>query len=1107
MDDPRKQLLDDSPPKPVRSGPNRAVMTIAAAVILGILMLVVVFNLDSQRDAGIDDDFDDLRELVAPRQLTDQDRSRGDIDFQRGFQAELARGGWVQIADRETGQLQQQYRCERLDPNPEGLGAGWLRLDRPEMEIYLTGDRVVTLTGQTAYAYAPHRGIEMGTITDEVILRLFEAGADGQIDLDRDEPALVVRTDEASFDHFLGEIRCDDWVDIKTPRLQMPGRQLNLLVSDQDNTIQLRVESYDYIRLLDEQAQTQRAVARHRDNFSSRPVRWFVNESHAVRSELAGSRRIVPANLVSAETRRRDDAATFYLLTARENIRIDQGDAAVRKEAHGDQLRMVFSAESEGLDRGHAGRSTEPKARGRFAAHNHPLTMDDRVESDRTIGPPGERLPRGEVDSSMLESLLGEGITIVRGDGPLTIVPLDDPALRPDESRDAWFELMGRPVTFVDRESESEAVGRSMRYTTVSRRIEMEGTSEHPMHVVSPDLEAGGERFVLHQTENRGGFEGAGWLVRREAGSGFGRGAVRVSSEDNGPADNGPRSEPSPELQVTWEEGMDLVFEDPETETDRETRGGRLREAVFRGRVRVSTDEFLLNAEEMTVGFPTGAEEMNQIESIHARNRVRVLGVGTQGAIRCEDLTLDLTVTPDGRSVPTLMVATGDVEAIDDDQIIWADSLRVTFRTDEVAAPTSEQSDDGDSLFGREGLQVDQLIARENVQVLLADGTRAYAELLEGDGREEQVELSGGNVAIVSDKMIMDQGERIILNRRTGKASSPGPGQLRLYRDPVTDPRRERTPRPVIDDVVNPMEVRTRWRDSMTYDGRFNEGAGAIDFRGEVDVRAEPDENELNLMTGDSLTLEFLFVDVLPEHVEPGEPVEPAERRELSLMLARGDARLESRAWDDERQRENPRIFYVAGQHVEYRPLRRNALVVGDGELLIHDPHGDEAGRDQTPFGTKGSTMMSWRRQLRLEHRVDQVYDLFASDQVELQHHALDGAISTMTGDQIEAVIVRADRRDGTGEHPETFDFGGGAQIERLRGEGGIILKTDQREIDCDSFDYDVPNALARASARPGRVLAVQTTGVPGVLTAEEVIWNMERDSIRITRAAGTTPR
>jgi len=42
--------------------------------------------------------------------------------------------------------------------------------------------------------------------------------------------------------------------------------------------------------------------------------------------------------------------------------------------------------------------------------------------------------------------------------------------------------------------------------------------------------------------------------------------------------------------------------------------------------------------------------------------------------------------------------------------------------------------------------------------------------------------------------------------------------------------------------------------------------------------------------------------------------------------------------------------------------------------------------------------------------------------------------------------------------------------------------------------------------AEPPRVVAVQPAGSPGVTTAQEILWNMEQDTIRIVRPAGSGP-
>ena len=44
------------------------------------------------------------------------------------------RGGWVRIAD-EQGRLKQQYRADTLEPAPDDLGPGWIKVQGADLRL------------------------------------------------------------------------------------------------------------------------------------------------------------------------------------------------------------------------------------------------------------------------------------------------------------------------------------------------------------------------------------------------------------------------------------------------------------------------------------------------------------------------------------------------------------------------------------------------------------------------------------------------------------------------------------------------------------------------------------------------------------------------------------------------------------------------------------------------------------------------------------------------------------------------------------------------------------------------------------------------------------
>lgn len=1075
MDSSRRQLLEDAPP-PVRTGPFRPAIVLICGGVVALLLLIVVLNIDTERGgdrsrAGADlDANDDVIELIAPprplseSELQNPESARGRIGL-------LAERGWIQTQARD-GRPAQRYRCESLDPAPAGHGQGWLEMTQPRMEIF-SDTRIVTISGDTALAYAPGRAVEQGTIEGNVVVQIFDLDGDESIDLEREKPSMVMRTGKASFENFLGEIRCDGWVDVRTPMLHVPGSGLRVLVDDQNDRVRVRLAEVDHVVISDQASERDRPT-------DSQP--------------LAASDHAASDHDVSAQDEN-GAGADFYILSLRDNVRIDEGDLANRRTAVGDRLDITFSSRSRGIGSSRAlqtNRSIELQQATTMARHSHASSLPASAAlASLLLATPTAGPQQTASSDSSFERLLGPGVTLIRADGPLTIEPLTDPTRALANESDARIELTGSPAMLFDFGNQTELATQSLEYRATSERLQLAGD---------------------------------GWMMRREQTDAWfafasADGAAQPPRPEPRPIER-PKPSEMPELHITWEDGVDLQFDGDNGEEG----SGRLRSAHFKGTVRVVTAEFTLNAAEMTVGFPAeGSAE--SIESIHAIGEVRVEGVVEQAAIGCADLRLTLEQTARGTTIPKLMVAKGNVAALDAEQAIWADLLTVTFR--ELTEADADDADDRALAggFGRgRDAEVELLIAEHDVQVLLADGTRVFADRLEGDGVNEIVELTGKDVLVVHDRFIIDRGTRITIDRKQGVGDMPGAGWFRLFENAVIEPddglaspvARGRTSRPTVDENENPVVVRAEWTESMQFDGSANEGAGSIDVSGDVTVVSDPAPNEHNTMTGAGLTLEFARMETpkagegrTPNEQEGGPAREPANTtgggeltgdtatRRLARLIARGDAKLESHTWDEAAgSREgDPRIFYVAGEVVDYHALTGEAEVDGGGTLLIEDRSPDDAA-ETAPFGARGSTMLTWDGRLRLSRRIDDVFDLAVRQNVRLRHRDLAGKIATLMCDELDATMLRS----AAGQRGD-LDVGGSGNLERVKGARSVEIVTEERIVNCGSFDYDVEAGIATIRAGSGgREVTVETVGSPFPMYAQEAVWNMNRDSITITR-------
>ncbi|MHC4650188.1 MAG: hypothetical protein ACYTES_04960, partial [Planctomycetota bacterium] len=782
----------DEPPS-VKTGHGRRVALIASGIVLAAVVAIIVWSVNLGGPApGEQGEPEEVIELI-PGPLANQAPSGQRFDPQADSpMPALSEGGRIQSTDAD-GNLAQEYRFRRLDPNPPGKPANWVHMDEPKAEIYLRGGRVLSLSGDEALTHLPARVLESGTITGHVTIRLFEPPPGQVLDVERDEPLLEVRTDKATFDNVIGEVRVPDDFHVETPSLEFPGRGFTMLINDQGQRALLTVEVEDvgFVRL------------------ARRPQ---PADSAARSAARADAGRGAARGRSARRPRQPSDAddAQFYRLTLHDQVQIRQGPASGLRTATGDALTILFSSESEGLGPTLACVPNQQR----------PPSLAARIARAFLAAP----------DLSIAPAPSDDDI-IVTCTGGLTMVPVTDPADMLDAPNDARLTLTGRPVELHDATQNAHAKCDRLVYGALEERVELRGSASQPLAITAPRMAAGGDAFWIAKSE--GGFTGPGWLETHE----------RQGDEPEGGSPPG-----TPQLNVRWTDGVDLAFDEP-------AGGGAmgdLRRAVFRG----------------------------------------------------------------------------EVTTTDAERTMWSDGLDVTFT--QASAETSAD--------------IEQVSASGDIQILLANGARVFADRLNGDPAAETVELTGANLAIAHEQWLIDEGRKLTLDQQTKTADWEGPGTARRFSTPLALGGERRIARPAI--TAAP-EARLHWTGSMRYDEAYGEGAGAIDLHGGVTAVSQPSPLERSTFQAQDVTV------ALAASEDAAEDTDVARR--LGRIIARGDARLERHNWTTDDRTDEPRIFFLAGPHLEYDDQTGEGVVDGAGELLIRDLR-ESSGEPSPPLGARGTT-------------------------------------------------------------------------------------------------------------------------------------------------------
>ena len=1135
----RNQLLG-----PLESAPrNRTPRTlIGIGVAVAVLLLLGVFLLDlwSGATKSTPKKLVDLDSIAVPSNPTDEEIAGATKGVARDSLAALKEGGWIQVAG-EDGSLAQEYSARRIDPLPEQ----WIDMDQPHALMYPKSGRIISLTAEKGKAHVPSRAIESGTFSGNVEIRIYEPLSGGsRANIVETAPSVVVHADVADFDNVQGEITSDDRVEVRTEEITFVGEGLSIQLGEDGAQIERliidRAIEPIKIRRRSDLAQGQQPTPPKKEargnSVAAAQAQAPVSETNDAQGSSATPQKAVastPAEPAESE------GPTWYRMVLHDDIRIvrvgseNGGDSTV----HGDQLVATFALGEGGIE--------APLARNNEGSEEDLSVPNSALAT--AMGPAAFIASTATTNFSPQATQNGEeGLVLVYFSGRLVMTPDPDAHKRMLSRDDAEIivkGLDGRGITVRDEANDADVTCALLRYGAKKDTVELVGTQEHPLNLVSPRMRLAGGTFWLQRSSSTGGLIGPGTMVLAQGttslevalkglpfaiehaladagGVGDSRAlmvaAVRAPFQDSTEEAKGDNS---PNLEITWQEGIDLDFDDLEDE-------GRLKQARFRGEVNVMSPDFNLTSETLAVDFSDDPVHDDSVERIVAGGGARVLRHGEAGSLTAETIDLSLEETNDGQTVPTVMIATGGVEAIDPSQQLWADHLTVHFQpapeTSEDAPVQPQRGFAGGLTDGESGsVQITTVHARDSVQVRLKDGARVFAEQLDGDAVNRNLNLVGENIMLLRDNVIADQMREVKLDDERKTVRGVGPGRFRYYEQPIVPETTDRIDRPTPPEVPS---LAATWSESLAFTEDVNDGGGRLDLAGKVRVRSEADPKETGRLDADRLRLD------LAKRESDGEPAsseteEEVSARDLQKITANGEAVMESRTWETKARSGDPQLFRITGEHVEYEPKTREALVKGAGALLVHDPREstaenaqDAASKPVNIFGVDGTSRFRWKQAMTMRREVDDRYLIIMEKDVEVLHAGLkDEDTFSLTGDRLEITVDRPresatakgdqESSDKEAKPLKGIDLGGPAEMLRVRGIGHVFVRTPEQDVDCEEFDYNVETQIAMLRARSGRVVTIQPKNSAKPIRAELVQWDLRTGRMRILSGEGGITR
>lgn len=760
---------------------RQALILAACGTAVGIILLLVVAAMNrSPAPTG-----------TARDRPASVDRPTSGSDAPSGVPDETSPGsqrGWIQVTDA-TGRLAQQYRCSFLEPNPDGRGAGWLRMRDPEIEIHLDDGTLLALRGELALVSAPGRAVESGEISGDVLITVWERADRPGFSRTDEAPSLRVRTGSAEFDNRLGTVRTPGALTVETAQGEFIGDHLSLWLSEGDAAAgTLRVERVSLVRLAARPRADASAVDARTPPGSARDT---VDADVPGRRAAPASRGVIDApdpsiTPPSARPARRADRSgpsgdpVWYELVLADEVRVETGAADVRRTAEGDRLSVLFTSLSRGLG---APLSPRTALRGAPAAPARrdppgPGPMLAQIAASVFATMPQGASPTGAARPPALRPLApppADDDIRIRCAGPLRIQPAPAGLRRPAEATDTAIELTGRPVRLRDRAIDASARGARLRLETESGAFLLEGDPDDAnVQVIHPEMRIDCRAMSLQPGGARGRLDGPGSLRLHRLSRGE---RLEISwtghvdlELDAAPA-HGARQHADGTTDRTHADGTGLFLPD------------RIRAARFNG------DTALSVARDGGIDLLGGSTTADEVR------------------MRADHLDAGFGASADGRTQLERLSGRGRIEMDSGARLLFADAFTADLDPD-----AAESEADGATRDAWSALRTAQ--ATGGVELRLDGGQRVLADALRIDGATRSAWLDGQNIRLIDTQAILDTITRLEVDGPADVQRIIGPGRFWRFAEPVDLPRHGRLEPAVLDRLAGGAEeMRVTWRD------------------------------------------------------------------------------------------------------------------------------------------------------------------------------------------------------------------------------------------------------------------------------------------------------
>jgi hypothetical protein len=482
-----------------------------------------------------------------------------------------------------------------------------------------------------------------------------------------------------------------------------------------------------------------------------------------------------------------------------------------------------------------------------------------------------------------------------------------------------------------------------------------------------------------------------------------------------------------------------------------------------------------------------------------------VLRDGKAGLLSAETMQIAFA-TESGRSVPSLLTASGLVEARRSPELLSAGFLEATLGEDDKGRTS-----------------VVKVFARETVNFAGKNNVTAFASELRADVPSETATLIGANSTIGQDSSSV-VGPLIRVAGKERSISVEGPGRFETTDD-------------------QGLHARATWTESMSY----TDTTGILTARGSAQVRALRSDTTI-----DTVNAAEVRVELEPKPAEndapPGEgsaeaPAKAAEDpagppgaavAELNgdSILAPGDRRLlrakaagsdQARATVESRRYDAPvsldgtegakavQVLYLEGTQIEADNVAGTLIVPTPGRALSMDRRATQdaaasPGSDLFSGGARGTALFEWAGSMRYERSSGSLTMLGGSKATH--QRPAEGMTLYLESQSLSALIEQGENVEGRLVSAEaTGSVFASSKPAPVTGPG-VSAGGSERQLSADRLMYDALLGTMRVFAAPGAEVTVFDAANATPVRAAEILWDLGKDRVEVVRPSPiVTPR